>query len=58
MPHRKKQYDLSTWSSLYISYADIGEGARDFGLMKRKIVDVMASMNEYNRFLKGNFGWI
>lgn len=41
-----------------ISDADIVDGARDFRLMKRKMVDAIISMNEYNRFSKGIFGWI
>ena len=41
-----------------ISDADIVDGARDFRLMKRKMVDVIISMSEYNRFSKGIFGWI
>lgn len=41
-----------------ISDADIVDGARDFRLMKRKMVDAIVSMNEYNRFSKGIFGWI
>lgn len=41
-----------------ISDADIADGARDFRLMKRKMVDAIVSMNEYNRFSKGIFGWI
>ncbi len=41
-----------------ISDADIVDGARDFRLMKREMVDVIVSMSEYNRFSKGIFGWI
>lgn len=41
-----------------ISDADIVDGARDFRLMKREMVDAIVSMNEYNRFSKGIFGWI
>ncbi len=40
------------------SDADIVDGARDFRLMKRSMVDAIISMNEYNRFSKGIFGWI
>lgn len=42
----------------YISDADIVDGARDFRLMKRKMVDAITSMTEYNRFSKGIFGWV
>ena len=41
-----------------ISDADIVDGARDFRLMKRKMVDAIVSMGETNRFSKGIFGWI
>ena len=41
-----------------ISDVDIVNGARDFRLMKRKMVDAIVSMSEYNRFSKGIFGWI
>lgn len=41
-----------------ISDADIVDGARDFRLMKREMVDAVVSMGEYNRFSKGIFGWI
>ena len=41
-----------------ISSADIVDGARDFRLMKREMVDAILSMSEYNRFSKGIFGWI
>lgn len=41
-----------------ISDADIVDGARDYRLMKREMVDAIISMNEYNRFSKGIFGWI
>lgn len=41
-----------------ISDADVVDGARDFRLMKRKMVDAIVSMSEYNRFSKGIFGWV
>ena len=41
-----------------VSDADIMDGARDFRLMKRSMVDVIVSMGEYNRFSKGIFGWV
>ncbi|WP_312094098.1 glycosyltransferase family 2 protein [Aminipila sp.] len=41
-----------------ISNADIVDGARDFRLMKRIMVDAIISMGEYNRFSKGIFGWV
>lgn len=41
-----------------ISDADIMDGARDFRLMKRQMVDAIISMGEHNRFSKGIFGWV
>jgi len=41
-----------------ISDADIVDGARDFRLMKREMVDAIVAMGECNRFSKGIFGWI
>lgn len=40
------------------SDADIVDGARDFRLMKREMVDAILAMGEYNRFSKGIYGWI
>lgn len=39
-----------------ISDADIVDGARDFRLMKREMVEAIVEMSEYNRFSKGIFG--
>ncbi|MCC8136462.1 MAG: glycosyltransferase family 2 protein [Clostridiales bacterium] len=41
-----------------ISDADIVDGARDFRLMRREMVDAIVEMSEYNRFSKGIFGWV
>lgn len=41
-----------------ISKADIVDGARDYRLMTRQVVDSILSMGEYNRFSKGIFGWV
>lgn len=41
-----------------ISKTDIVDGARDYRLMTRKVTDAILSMNEYNRFSKGIFGWV
>lgn len=41
-----------------ISDADIVDGARDFRLMRKSMVDAILSMSEYNRFSKGIFGWV
>ena len=34
------------------------EGARDYRLMKRRIVDATMELPEYNRFLKGIYEWV
>lgn len=41
-----------------ISDVEIMDGARDFRLMKRSMVDAITSINEYNRFSKGIFSWV
>lgn len=41
-----------------ISKADIVDGARDYRLMTRQVVDSILEMGEYNRFSKGIFGWV
>lgn len=41
-----------------ISDAEVMDGARDFRLMKREMVDAIVRMGERNRFSKGIFGWI
>lgn len=41
-----------------ISQVEMVDGARDYRLMNRKFVDAVLSLNEYNRFTKGIFGWI
>ena len=41
-----------------ISDADIVDGARDYQMMTRQVVDAILSMGEYNRFSKGIFGWV
>lgn len=41
-----------------ISDADIVDGARDYRLMKREMVEAIVAMEEYNRFSKGIYGWI
>ena len=37
---------------------DVVDGARDFRLMKRYVVDSILELKEYNRFSKGIFQWI
>ncbi len=41
-----------------ISKTEVVDGARDFQMMNRKVVDAIVSMGEYNRFSKGIFGWV
>ena len=41
-----------------ISNANIEEGARDYRMMKRAVVNAVLSICEKNRFSKGIFGWV
>ncbi|MCS9990601.1 glycosyltransferase family 2 protein [Weissella confusa] len=41
-----------------ISDTKIVDGARDFRVMSRKMVDSLTEMTEYNRFSKGLFAWV
>ena len=41
-----------------MSDADIVDGARDYRLMRRRMVDAILALPEYNRFSKGIFGWV
>ncbi|HKM05054.1 MAG TPA: glycosyltransferase family 2 protein [Lachnospiraceae bacterium] len=41
-----------------ISHTEIVDGARDYRLMTRTVVEAILSMTEYNRFTKGIFGWV
>ena len=41
-----------------ISDVQIVDGARDFRLMKRQMVDAILELQEYNRFSKGLFSWV
>ena len=41
-----------------MSNAEIVDGARDYRLMTRQFVDSILSLEEYNRFSKGIFGWV
>ena len=41
-----------------ISKTDIVDGARDYRLMTRQVIDAILSMGEYNRFSKGIYGWV
>lgn len=41
-----------------MSKIDMVDGARDFRLMKRRVVDAIISMKEYNRYSKGIFSFV
>lgn len=41
-----------------ISKTEIVDGARDYRIMTRQMVDAILSMGEYNRFTKGIYGWV
>lgn len=41
-----------------ISDTEIVDGARDYRMMTRQMVDAILSMSEYNRFSKGIFSWV
>jgi len=41
-----------------ISKTEIVDGARDFRLMTRQMVDSILELKEYNRFSKGIFSWV
>ena len=50
----KKFYQIINKSS----DTEIVDGARDFRLMTRQMVDAILEMSEYNRFSKGIFSWV
>lgn len=41
-----------------ISKTEIMDGARDYRLMTRQMVNAILQMHEYNRFTKGIYGWV
>ncbi|HEM2865966.1 TPA: glycosyltransferase family 2 protein [Streptococcus suis] len=41
-----------------ISQVEVVDGARDFRLMRRHMVDAILAVSEYNRFSKGIFAWV
>ena len=41
-----------------ISDTEMVDGARDFRLMTRQMVDAVLELTEYNRFSKGLFSWV
>ena len=40
------------------SKVEVKQGAQDFRMMKRKVVDAILELKEYNRFSKGIFSWV
>lgn len=42
----------------HLSHIEIADGARDYRLMSRAMVDSIVSISEYNRFSKGIFAWV
>lgn len=55
---RKKLTDI--WYKLIDKISDFKQmpGARDYRLMSRQMVDAIVSMPEYNRYIKGIFGYV
>lgn len=55
---------ISAFSKLFykiinrMSSTEIVDGARDYRLMSRKMVDSILKVTEYNRFSKGIFSWV
>lgn len=46
------------WLINRIGNTPIVNGARDYRMMKRKMVDAILQIGEYNRFSKGLFSWV
>lgn len=42
----------------HFSVTEIVDGARDYRIMTRQMVDAILSVKEYNRFTKGIYGWV
>lgn len=41
-----------------LSEAEVVDGARDYRLMRREMVDAVLALGERNRFTKGIYGWV
>ncbi len=54
------QFGAGLFYKLSNRFSDVQmpQGAQDFRLMKRKVVDAILSMPEYHRFSKGIFSWV
>lgn len=61
---RKESKLMSAFKSMFyktinmITEVDFVNGASDFRLMKRKMVEAILQMTEYHRFSKGIFSWV
>lgn len=62
---RKGEPLIRSWFAMFfykiinsISKINLVDGARDFRLMTRQMVDSIVSLREYNRFSKGLFSWV
>ena len=62
---RKGEPTIRSWfARLFYKYinrhseSDIVDGARDYRVMRREMVDAIIAMGERNRFSKGIFGWV
>ena len=55
-----RRFLTACWYKLIGAISSIKQvpGARDFRLMKRRMVDSIVSMGEYNRYTKGIFGFV
>ncbi len=42
----------------HLTHIEIADGARDYRLMSRAMVDSILAVSEYNRFSKGIFAWV
>lgn len=41
-----------------MSKTEVMDGARDYRIMSRRMIDAVLSVGEYNRFTKGIYGWV
>ena len=55
-----RKFFTKCWYKLidFISKTPQVPGARDFRLMKRKMIDAIIEVGEYNRYIKGIFSYI